>query len=413
MLPKEQTALIVRPGGDTGKANSELPLAVSHSVPVPILTSPHHVLVRVLAVALNPNDHKMILHFSMSGNTAGCDFCGIIIQSSSSADDQYHHHPVGTRVCGAAFPYKPGDTGGSFAQYIAVDSRLLVAVPCQWSDLQGAALGGVGWSTLSMAFSDAEALGLSGMPTKPTEKHQPVLVYGGATATGTLACQLLKLSGYDAVAVTSASSRLLALKNGAVGVACYDVPSPPCVDQIRSAIGDRPIRYALDCITDADSADICFRALARTGGRYACLEQFSDGWRSRQAVKVKEVMGFEVLGVDVDLGPGTTYTRTASSRLHAIGMVWAKEIEHLLKSDLIQTHPIAEVKIEGQEWWDGVIQGLDQLRRGEVRGLWQDHAQIATVQGRPQFMHSDSGVLYLLILPLPARPTPLYSLPEA
>lgn len=184
MAPKTQTSLVIQ----RDSSENGLPLAVSHSAPIPGLASPHHVLVRVLTVALNPNDHKMMRHFPMEGNTAGCDFCGIVDVAGESSTCA-----VGTRVCGAAFPYKPGDTGGSFAQYLAVDSRLLVRVPASWDDLQGAAFGGVGWSTLSMAFSDSEALALSGTPDSPVEKKQPVLVYGAATATGTLACQLLNL----------------------------------------------------------------------------------------------------------------------------------------------------------------------------------------------------------------------------
>jgi NADPH:quinone reductase-like Zn-dependent oxidoreductase len=184
MAPEKQTALVIQ----RGIAEKGLPLAISHSVPVPSLASPHHVLIRVLTVALNPNDHKMMQHFPMEGNTGGCDFCGIVDTAA-----ELSAHAVGTRVCGAAFPYKPSDTGGSFAQYLTVDSRLLVRVPDAWDDMQGAGFGGVGWSTLSMAFSDSEALALSGTPDKPTEKRQPVLVYGAATATGTLACQLLNL----------------------------------------------------------------------------------------------------------------------------------------------------------------------------------------------------------------------------
>jgi NADPH:quinone reductase-like Zn-dependent oxidoreductase len=76
---------------------------------------------------------------------------------------------------------------------VVVDSRLLVEVPESWSDLEAASLG-VGWSTLCLAFSDPNALGLEGLPTKPTHQNQePILVYGGGTASGTLACQLLTL----------------------------------------------------------------------------------------------------------------------------------------------------------------------------------------------------------------------------
>jgi len=177
---------------------ARLPLRVDRSAPVPQVKSEHHVLVRVLAVALNPNDHKMVTHFNMPDSIAGCDFCGIVTESSSNgtslSSSAGARLPVGTRVCGALFPYSPEDPdNGSFAQYCVVDARLLVRVPDSWSDLEAASLG-VGWSTISLAFSDPNALGLEGLPTQPSHRaKEPVLVYGGGTASGTLACQLLNL----------------------------------------------------------------------------------------------------------------------------------------------------------------------------------------------------------------------------
>lgn len=197
--PATQTAIV-----QTAKASStHLPLVVNRSAPVPKVPSEHHVLVRILAVALNPNDHKMVMHFNMPDSITGCDFCGIVAaeagennnnnnnRASSSAAARF---PAGTRVCGALFPYNPADPdNGSFAQFCVVDARLLVKVPDSWNDLEAASLG-VGWSTVSLAFSDPNALGLDGLPTKPSHQSKdPVLVYGGATASGTLACQLLSL----------------------------------------------------------------------------------------------------------------------------------------------------------------------------------------------------------------------------
>jgi NADPH:quinone reductase-like Zn-dependent oxidoreductase len=68
-------------------------------------------------------------------------------------------------------------------------------VPAHWSDLRAAALGGIGWGTAGLALWQADALSLEGRPTRPliAAETTPVLVYGGATATGTMACQLLKL----------------------------------------------------------------------------------------------------------------------------------------------------------------------------------------------------------------------------
>ena len=186
-MPKAQTAVIQ---SRTPPRKSGLPLVISHSRPVLEIPSPYHVLVHVLAVGLNPTDHKMITHFYMEGNTVGCDFCGTVETAGSSA-----LFDPGDRVCGAEFPYRPDNPlNGAFSQYMVCDSRHMLRVPDKWSDAQGAALGAIGWGTACLAISDPEALNLPGTPSKPVEKSIPVLVYGGATATGIMAIQMLKLS---------------------------------------------------------------------------------------------------------------------------------------------------------------------------------------------------------------------------
>jgi len=354
MIPKIQTA--VTQSAST-QPESNLPLAVSHSVPVPDMPSPHHVLIRVLAVGLNPTDYKMVTQFYTAGNATGCDFCGIVEVAGASAVLS-----VGTRVCGACFPYRPDNqNNGAFSQWVVEDSRQMLKVPDSWTDTQAAALGAVGWGTACLALSDPEALALAGLPSKPVEKHIPVLVYGGATATGLIAIQLLKLSGYAPIAVCSSTSAPLVMKYGAIGTASYT--STTCIEMIKSIAADTPIRHILDCITDADSASICFGAMGRTGGRYACLEEFHDSWRTRRAVKVKVVMGFELQGVDIDLGHDV-YTRKARPELHALGTVWTGEMQALLHSGAIMTPPTQEL----QGGFEGIIQGLHILRAGEARG---------------------------------------------
>lgn len=193
---RNYTALVQSYRADHSDA---LPITTTSVETSPALPSPYHVLVRVLAVALNPNDHKMLAHFPVVGNGVGCDFCGIVERGSDSAEDHHFVHRPGTRVCGTVFPYAAADTEslhhrmGSFAEYVVVDSRLLLSVPDQWSDVSAAALGGVGWSTVGLAMSSSDALALPGRPSMPAEMNQAILVYGGGTATGTMAIQMLRL----------------------------------------------------------------------------------------------------------------------------------------------------------------------------------------------------------------------------
>jgi NADPH:quinone reductase-like Zn-dependent oxidoreductase len=178
-----QTAIVQSP------STSGLPLTISTAVPIPTLQSPHDVLIRVLAVGLNPTDFKMATQFPKPGNGSGCDFCGTVDARGDSAV-----LPLGIRVCGAVFPYSLDARAGAFSQWVVADSRHLLRVPDAWTDVQAAALGAVGWGTAALAMADPRALGrLEGLPSRPMGKWTPVLVYGGATATGLMAVQMLRL----------------------------------------------------------------------------------------------------------------------------------------------------------------------------------------------------------------------------
>lgn len=171
-------------------------------------------------------------------------------------------------------------------------------------------------------------------------------------------------SGYSPIAVTSTASASLAVEYGAVGTAAYT--SKTCVETIRSVAGTRPIRYALDCIASEESVATCFAAIARTGGRYASLEGLDSSWKTRRSVKVKEVMGFEGLGIALDLGPGahSAYSRPANKGLYDLTTNWTREVQVLMDAGTIRPHPVQEV----QGGWQGILDGLDTLQAGGVRG---------------------------------------------
>ncbi|KAI1271326.1 GroES-like protein [Xylaria sp. FL0933] len=347
-----QTAIIQSKdiSGDSG-----LPVAVAHNRPVPCLKTPFHVLVRVLAVGLIPADHKFVANFYMEDNATGVDFCGIIEEAGLQS-----LHAVGTRVAGGCFPYLPGNRDvGAFAEYTVADSRHLLRVPNSMTDLQAAALGHA-WSAAALAISDPDALNLSGFPSKPSNKGHMVLVYGGATATGILAIQMLKRSGYCPIAVCSAKSAPMVKRLGAIGTASYT--SLTCADDIKQIAGGKSIKYALDCITDAESVAVCFTSLARVGSRYACLEAVPDGWITRRAIVSKVVMGFEGHEYDVDLGH-PVYSRKASPVLHEVLSQWTCELQQLIDGGHLKTKPIRE-KPGG---FEGIIGALKTMKNGELQ----------------------------------------------
>ena len=123
VAPKTQTAVIQSKA--TPSRASGLPLAISHSKPVLDLPSPYHVLVRVLAVGLNPTDYKMVMHFYIKGNTIGYDFYSIIKLARPST-----LFPPGVRVCGADFLYQLDNPyNGAFSQWVAADSYQILKIP--------------------------------------------------------------------------------------------------------------------------------------------------------------------------------------------------------------------------------------------------------------------------------------------
>ncbi|RYP69567.1 hypothetical protein DL770_008215 [Monosporascus sp. CRB-9-2] len=300
----------------------------------------------------------------------GCDFCGIVEDGN---EDIIASFPRGTRVCGGTFPYAHAEdpanlVSGAFAEYVAADANQLLRVPDAWDDLQSASVGLICWGTcIGALFADPEALSLAGRPSEPADKGVPVVVYGGATATGTMACQLLKLSGHYPIAVTSTASAPLARKYGAVGTAAYT--SPTCAETVRSlSPGGRPIRHVMDCITTAESVSISFAAIGRAGGRYACLESLDPSWLTRKAIHTREVMGFEAMGRDVSFmgGENTTYSRDANLQLYARGVKWTAELQVAVDTGKILPHPVREVG-GGGSWEERIIRGLGILRRGEVK----------------------------------------------
>jgi NADPH:quinone reductase-like Zn-dependent oxidoreductase len=185
-------------------------------------------------------------------------------------------------------------------------------VPHDWSDTLAAGLGLLSWTTVALAMSKPDALALCGKPSTPVTTAIPVLVYGGGTATGVVAIQMLKQyvipvppnwsrhrlptdcpslslrSGYTPIVVCSDQSAARAMACGALGTASYR--DPHCVQKVLKLANGMPIKHCLDCITQPDSVEICFAALARVGAHYTCLEDCPEAWRPRRSVKVSVIM---------------------------------------------------------------------------------------------------------------------------
>src|ERR1700709_297862 len=66
-------------------------------VPKPTI-EPHHIIVRVHAVALNPTDYKHIDMVAAPGCISGCDYSGEVVEVGAEAPGNW---TVGDRVAGS------------------------------------------------------------------------------------------------------------------------------------------------------------------------------------------------------------------------------------------------------------------------------------------------------------------------
>jgi hypothetical protein len=106
-------------------------------------------------------------------------------------------------------------------------------------------------------------------------------------------------------------------------------------------------------------------AIARRGGRYACLEVLGASWPgARKAVKTGIVMAYEATGHAVDYGAESAYTRPASPEAYALAVEAVSEIQPLIDARSVVPHPVRELK----GGWDGILRGLEMLRGGKVSG---------------------------------------------
>lgn len=344
-LPTTQTAIV---------ATTDDSLAVSVDVSVPTL-HPDMIIVKNAAISINPVDIKLDGPYSTPGAIAGCDFAGTIVALGSAVT---HDVRVGDRVCGAVMGMNPLEPSvGAFATYVGAQGDLVLTIPRGMSFATAAALPTV-FATAGLALF--RSLGLEATPSKPAEKPFPVLVYGGSTATGTTAIQLLKLSGLIPVVTCSPRNFELARSYGAV--AAFDYRSPTCAADIR-AFTKNSLRYALDCITGQESIRLCYAAIGRAGGKYTALDPYPEAVaKTRQVVVADWVLGPTMLGKDIAWPP--PHEIKGSKELRDFGESWLAVVQRLLDEGKIRVHPLKIMEGDFQD----VLQGIETVRTGKMSG---------------------------------------------
>lgn len=356
-LPTTHAALKV-----TGAAT----VAVFQTIPLPIL-DPCEVLVRVVCISVNHVDGKSAEMSPAQGATSGTDFSGVVVALGEGVTgdwfrDEQNMRPLelGDRVLGGIFGNnKLRRDNGAFAEYVAVPARLVWHMP-----------EGMPFSTASTLPAAIATVGLSlfrymGLPMHITEADADmataprVLVYGGGTATGAMAIQILRRAGFAPITTCSGRSAARAAQLGAVET--FDYRSPTCGSEIRERTANT-LALALDCITDVASMAICYEALSTAGGRYVALDAFPLRGHTRRSVVPDWVCTYTQFGHPVAWA--APYNIDSRPEDRACAEAWYAVAQRLLDAGCIEAHPMEE-RTGGLS---GVGKGMDEVRKGKISG---------------------------------------------
>lgn len=181
------------------------------------------VIIRNYAIAMNPVD-------------AGIQNMGILWEEYPAI--------IGSDLAGEVFQVGPGVTGlqkgdrviacvgeGAFQLYTAADIRLVAKLPDKISYAQGAVLP-LALTTAANIFHPNN-LGLSPPQLNPKPNNHTMLVWGGASAVGSCAIQMIKAAGYDVITIASPRNFGYCKELGASAV--FDYKDETIVERIVEA----------------------------------------------------------------------------------------------------------------------------------------------------------------------------------
>ncbi|RAL11484.1 zinc-binding alcohol dehydrogenase family protein [Aspergillus homomorphus CBS 101889] len=321
--------------------------------PVPGVSG-NTVLIKVKTVSINPVDSKMEGAYVTAGAVAGCDVAGVVEQ----VGPEVHGVKVGDRVSTSVMgmnPLKP--TVGAFAEYTTAHDRLLLKLPPSTSFEEGAALP---TSFLTAGLALFQNLGLPGHPFEPNKTPIRVLVYGGSSATGTAAIQLLKLAGFEVL--TTCSPHNFDLVRGYGADTVFDYKAPDCAAEIKKHTRNG-LKYVLDCISNLSSMQFCYQAMGRSGGKYTALEPYPASIaKTRTVIKADWILALQVLGHEIAWPE--PHGRPADDAITDFGTAWTATLNELLAKGLIRSHPL----IVREGGLGRILEGIQDVRSKKISG---------------------------------------------
>ncbi|KAI9727636.1 MAG: hypothetical protein M1828_005864 [Chrysothrix sp. TS-e1954] len=224
----------------------ETTVSLIHDVPVPRITSPTHILIRVVVCGCNPKDWKMpagALTTIHATPNSGDDLAGTVVAVGSSV----HEFRVGDRV---AALHEPGAPHGAFAEYALVNDSACIKLADHVSFEEAVTLPMVGFMA---------CLGLFGMLKitpglwMPAREEMPFVIYGAASGVGAMAVKLAMLAEVHPLICVAGEGvefveGLIDRSKGDT-IVNYKNGDEAVVRGMKEALKGRKLEYAFDCIT--------------------------------------------------------------------------------------------------------------------------------------------------------------------
>ncbi|CAK7226759.1 hypothetical protein SEUCBS140593_006350 [Sporothrix eucalyptigena] len=345
----------------TGKAG-----CVDQHRAVPSL-QPNQVLVKPVAVALNPTDWRHLAYErAKPGCIVGCDYAGVVVSAGAEARDTAGNPwKEGDKIFGCAHGsnlVNPDD--GVFTEYAVVtgDIQMRLSEATEKSiRFEGAATLGLGAITVGQGlFQKSLKLELPDPSTaaNPPSRDTPVLIYGGSTATGALGIQYARRAGYTVITTCSPANVAYVKSLGADYAVDYH--SPDAGQQIREYTGNR-LYHAFDTVSVAQSAHICADALStNVQPKTPVYGSLLPVKFPRSDVQSTYTVMHTVFGKAFQFGQTEM---PASAEDFAFGRKFFALTQALVEKGLIKPHTY-RVEFGGL---DGIATGLANLQKGAVK----------------------------------------------
>ncbi|KAH8177701.1 zinc-binding dehydrogenase domain-containing protein [Sarocladium implicatum] len=328
-------------------------------LPYPQLPGEDWIIVRATAVGLNPIDYKHLFFSgdsSVDGAVLGHDYAGVVEEIGAGVTKFQKGDRVAGVVNGSNVLAK---WQGAMQKYIAGRESLAFKIPDSVSDAEAAA-GGTALIAAAMALYQKLAIP---PPSTPLENPKSVFIYGGSGVVGMKGIQLAKLSGCTVITTASASNVELLKSLGADHV--LDYHSDTLVQDVLDANGGKKLARAWDAQAVEGSAEVCLAVLENSessvfasfgGPRPSALNELSP------KVRWEGVVAFTAYGEKFWLfGPNDPVMED----FEFAGKILEMGAGLLRDRKLKLTRVFVD---RGGKGLEGMLQGLEQLGSGDVRG---------------------------------------------